>query len=117
MDILIVSGDDWQDQMAEYAVEALSARNQGETLAEMWQRRIFPAWYPVRAHFLGRVRAADQGKTIPVPQDLPDGLVKLGCESFAAAWTYMRIQQDDMSMLSPAAERRFRRLLNEGPLS
>lgn len=117
MPVIIQPSDDWAESVAEYAVEALTQRLPGETLAEMWQRRIFPAWYPVRAAFLGRVRAFDQGRKPPVPDALPDGLITLGCEVNAAAWTYIRIQKGDLQDMPGPVARRVRQMMQEGPLS
>lgn len=117
MELYISEEPDWATLIAEYGVEALHGRNVGETLAEMYQRRIFPAWYPVRSHILGRIRAFDRGTTPPVPEGMPEALVKLGMECMGASWAYMRIQSGDWEDAPLPIRRRMMRVLNEGPLT
>lgn len=117
MESIILEPEDWSALVAEYALEGLMSRNKGETLAEMYQRRIFPAWYPVRSHFLGRIRAFDQHTAPPVPDGMPESLVKLGMECMGAGWTYMRVQARDYEEAPTRIRRRMMYLLQEGPLT
>lgn len=117
MQLIIAEGDDWSENIAEYAVEAMVSRPARMDLASFWGRRMAAAYLPSRAFLAQRVQAVKAGKAIPVDDGMTESLVALGCEAHAAAWVYLRIQQDDLSGLPGPVAARIRKMMQEGPLS
>lgn len=116
-DLIIMEGDDWSSNMAEYAIEAMVSRPKRMDLASFWGRRMAAAYLPSRAFLAQRVQAVKAGKPIPVDDGMTESLVALGCEAHAAAWVYLRIQQDDLHGMPGPVVARIRRMMHEGPLT
>lgn len=117
MELIVLEGDDWSENIAEYAIEAMVSRPARMDLASFWGRRMAAAYLPSRAFLAQRVQAVKAGKAIPVEDQMTEALVALGCEAHAAAWVYLRIQQDDLSGMTGPTIARIRKMMQEGPLT